>query len=404
MLAQEQAVTFKRTVKAEPSEVFRAFTNRSALQDWLCNAAEVEARKGGRIYLWWNKGYHTAGVFTDLERDERLAFTWQGADDPAATEVRVELQASGESTTVSVAYQGVGSGPEWAETAERIKRIWEDGLENLQSMLEEGIDLRLARRPMFGLNGGDMLNPELATRLNVPIKEGFWLAGLVDGMGAQAAGLQKDDVVVNLAGQDITTFQSFTSALEKHKAGDRVPVVFYRGPERHEVTIELSRRPAPKLPATKEDLVRPLTEANTALHAELDALFEGVTEAEAGYKTAPTEWSAKDIMGHLISSTRDDHRWIAGVTSGDVDVSTIYNSNGNERVSSVAAVYSPLPLLVEELKRSDALTITLVAAMPEAAASRKHLFNPLANGMTNFPDHHREHYAEIKALIDAARS
>lgn len=403
MLTQQQALTFDRTVKAEPSEVFRALTNTSALRDWLCNAAQIETRKGGRVYLWWNKGYYAAGMFTDMERDEKLAFTWQGSGDPAATEVRVTLHPKGEGTSVSITHGGVGSGAEWAESAQRIKRIWEDGLENLQSILETGIDLRLARRPMFGLNGGDLLGPELVARLGVPVKEGIWLAGLVDGMGAQAAGLQKDDVVVSLAGRDITTFQSFTTALEGHQAGDKVPVIFYRGPERHEVTVELSRRPTPELPATTEELARAMKEVNAALDAELDALFEGVSEAEADYRPAPNEWNSKEILGHLIGSERDVHGWIASIISDTTDVDNIFNSNGNERVSSLAAVYSPLPALVEELKRSDALTMAMVASMPAAAVARKHLFNPLATWLTTFADHHREHFAEIKGLLEAAR-
>src|SRR5215217_7184506 len=63
VLTYEGTLTATRTVDAKSSEVFRAFTNTGALRDWLCNSAQVDLRKGGRIYLWWNEGYHAAGTF-----------------------------------------------------------------------------------------------------------------------------------------------------------------------------------------------------------------------------------------------------------------------------------------------------------------------------------------------------
>src|SRR5947207_1176801 len=152
MLTQAETLTFEVTVEAEPAEVFRAFIAPGALRSWLCDAAQVEPRKGGRIYLAWNDGYYTAGSATEFNKDESLAFTWLGPGEPAATEVRVTLKAQGERTAVTVTHSGVGSGEEWAESARKINKIWDVGLENLQSALETGVDLRVARRPMFGLN------------------------------------------------------------------------------------------------------------------------------------------------------------------------------------------------------------------------------------------------------------
>src|SRR5438132_9818080 len=183
MATQHETLTFERTVHTSPSEAFHAFTHPTALRDWLCNAAEVDPRAGGCVYLWWNGGYYSAGVFTELRRDENLAFTWRGPEDPAASEVRVGFAPHDGKTTISLTHGGLGSDEGWAEAIKQIRRGWEVGLENLQSLLETGIDLRLARRPMLGISGGGELDAERAARLGVPVTEGLWLDGFIDGMG-----------------------------------------------------------------------------------------------------------------------------------------------------------------------------------------------------------------------------
>src|SRR5256885_9926698 len=113
MLTQTDNLVFERTVKVAPPEAFRAFVNPPALRDWLCDAAQVDARNGGRIYLWWANGYYTSGVFTDFTRNETLSFTWRGPGDPEETVVSVTFAPDGEGTAVTVAYEGIGTALEW---------------------------------------------------------------------------------------------------------------------------------------------------------------------------------------------------------------------------------------------------------------------------------------------------
>src|SRR6476646_11075864 len=81
MVARSETLTFERTMGAEPREVYRAFTTAQGLRDWLCDAAEVDPRKGGRFYVWWDDGDYSAGTITDLTKDETLTFTWRGPTD-----------------------------------------------------------------------------------------------------------------------------------------------------------------------------------------------------------------------------------------------------------------------------------------------------------------------------------
>ena len=205
--------------------------------------------------------------------------TWRGPQGPAAGQVHVALTPAAVGTTVEVTHTAADTNPAGAAQAAEITRGWEHGLENLQSLLETGVDLRFARRPMFGLDDAEPLTPDLAVRLGVPITEGLRLRGLVEGMGAQAAGLQRDDIVVQLGEYPITGGISLARALQHHQAGDRVPVVFYRGPRQQTLTMELSRRPQPELPALLPAALAEVMRASyAALDKELAACFAGASE------------------------------------------------------------------------------------------------------------------------------
>ena len=47
-------------------------------------------------------------------------------------------------------------------------------------------------------------NADIATKLGVPVEYGTRLSDVVDGMGAQKAGLQKNDVIIAIDGHELT--------------------------------------------------------------------------------------------------------------------------------------------------------------------------------------------------------
>ncbi len=395
---EKQALAFEQTVKASPAETFRMFTNTAALRDWLCNASQVDGRKGGRIFLWWNDGYNTSGTFTKFEKNQSLAFTWRGPDEPSPSTVQVNFEPTANGTTVKVEHSLSTSD----DTASALKRIWDEGLENLQFLMENGIDLRLARRPMFGLSDGDVLSAERAAALGVPVKEGIWLGGLVEGFGAQKAGFQRDDVIVGIGGMDVANWAGFIAAIEPHHAGDRVRVDFYRGAEPRSVEMELSKRPEPNVPATKQELANRVRTTYATLDADIEQAFAGATEEQADFRRTQDGWNAKEVVAHLVALEQDNQACIAAM-SEDGDIENIYRSNGNERLRSIVSVYSSVPLMIEALKGNEAVTAAMIENMPDAAAGRKHMFNQLGAWMTTFDNHTQEHIREIKSLLDEAR-
>jgi hypothetical protein len=72
--------------------------------------------------------------------------------------------------------------------------------------------------------------------------KGLLLGGVVGGGPAEQAGLQKGDVIVEIAGQAITNIYDYTYALDLLKIGQGVTVVYLRGAERRETTLTPAAR------------------------------------------------------------------------------------------------------------------------------------------------------------------
>src|SRR5690606_632722 len=108
------------------------------------------------------------GFFTALEKDRKIAFSWNGRGDPGITAVEVTLEVQGEAAFVSVLHSGFGDGEAWDTMREQAKTNWQLALNNLKSLFETGLDRRIQDRPMLGIYPTAM-TAEAAKRLGVPV-------------------------------------------------------------------------------------------------------------------------------------------------------------------------------------------------------------------------------------------
>ena len=67
--------------------------------------------------------------------------------------------------------------------------------------------------------------------------KGLRLSGVIGGGPADRAGLQKGDIIVEIAGQTIANIYEYTYALDAMKAGQPTKVVYLREGQRHETTL-----------------------------------------------------------------------------------------------------------------------------------------------------------------------
>ncbi|HEY46400.1 MAG: hypothetical protein AMJ88_14295 [Anaerolineae bacterium SM23_ 63] len=395
-------LSFTQEVDASPDDVFYAFTTAQGWRNWMCDSARFEARPGGSYQLAWNNGWYASGTVREVARPEKVALTWFGMGDPGPTDVTIKLKAKGGKTLVELSHSGFGQKGDWVETREEAIKGWKLGLENLKSIFSTGEDLREIRRPLLGITVSDF-NAQIAKELNVPVTKGVRVDQPIEGMGADAAGMQSNDVVVEMAGVPITGFASISEArLGKH-AGDVVNVVFYRGPEKHEVEMALSSQPFAEVPLDPVALAERIRAIDAEVMAELRALFDGVSEAEADYNPAPEAWSAKETLAHLI----------VGEMGGQVGITSLINDNEPEygenfanvraRLQALVAVTPTIPELLDRLEKGKEETASLIERA-SALRARKGVLWGLGQGYLQLPGvHERTHMDQIRAAIEAAR-
>ena len=385
-------------VKAPARQVYEAFTNATLMRGWFSDVASVDAQYGKRLYLYWNSGYDVCGEYTSLEKDKSICFTWKGRGEPGTSQVKISLKPRRNKTILTLTHRVPSASQKWQKALAGFKEEWPNVLGNLVSVLETGQDLRITRRPMLGIFFGDF-NPAIAEKLCVPVQEGIRLEGIVDGMGAQTAGLQKDDVIVCIDEKIIATYLDLGNVIQPHHAGDKIAVTYYRGSEKRSTTMILSPRVLPEIHTRAGDLVEALRRLYAEIDSELVKCFGGATEEQASHSPAPGEWSAKEVLAHLIHGERDTHGWINDMVSYQERVSDGYADNYPGRIKATVGVYQTYQELLKELSRNEAETVAMLAALPEDFLARKGSFWRLSYVLINSPQHAQAHYSQIRSAI-----
>ena len=101
-------------IDAPPERVFRLFTTPEELVRWWPDAAELEAREGGRLQLEFEGKGDVSGTVTRFEPPNALGFTWvRGVAPDVVTQVEVEFtELDGGGTRVELRHTGWEAVPE----------------------------------------------------------------------------------------------------------------------------------------------------------------------------------------------------------------------------------------------------------------------------------------------------
>lgn len=382
-------------IAAKPEVIFPAFLEKHHLNRWLCNYSEMHyrARENGFFYFGWNDNYQVVGKFKAIESPRRVVITWQGGGEPV-TEVEYTLESAEGGTRVSMTHSGYGDND--AQLRENHLRGWNGILNDLKALIETGHDARFLRRPMLGVFIG-ALTPERKAALGVPVEQGLVLDGVIDGMGAQRAGLQKGDVLTEINGVKTRTFEDISDAYRGKNGGDPVSVTFYRGAEEHHIQMELGKRPVPAYPTTIAALAAHTLETYDSLAAEFEALIKDVPESTLAQSPAPGEWSVNENIAHLIWAERFVQATLWNIYGGGFGVD--WPDNNAVHLAAILPNFPTNADLMAELKRGYTATIAAIKVLPPEAADQKVILNRFAEEIESHVGHSREHITQIQETL-----
>ncbi|PZU13535.1 MAG: protease [Sphingobium sp.] len=87
------------------------------------------------------------------------------------------------------------------------------------------------------------LGEDLADSLGLAKNRGEFVQGVEPGKGAEKAGIKAGDVIVSVAGQEVSPDQNLSSIVASQPIGSRVPIVLLRNGQRQTVTAVVGERP-----------------------------------------------------------------------------------------------------------------------------------------------------------------
>jgi uncharacterized protein YndB with AHSA1/START domain len=395
-------VTAEIFVQAPLKFAYRAFTNATSLREWLCDVATVAPHPRGRMYLWWAGDFYSSGHYLELEENKSVKFRWYSSIDPAPTEVTVTFTEKDGGVNVRMDH-AVPDDKSWTKMAEGFRENWQDSLRNLKSVLETGIDLRIAERPMLGIVSGDF-SEEQANHLGVPVHEGMRLDATVEGMGAKRAGLERDDVLISMAGKPITNdFTSLQLAIAGKKGGDVIEVEFYRGAEKKNVSMELTKRPMADVPSNPVELAKQARALMEPALAEVEKCFEGYSDEQAMKRPEPNEWSALEVVAHLIQGERFNIIFLSSLIDGYEAVADGFGSNISESVAATVKANPSIKLMMDALRRSVEEVLLFVEMLPSDFVANKGSYYRFGSGLLQPEFHLNAHTDQIRNALEAAK-
>ncbi|MBS4021149.1 MAG: trypsin-like peptidase domain-containing protein [Dethiobacter sp.] len=99
-------------------------------------------------------------------------------------------------------------------------------------------------RPWIGIYWGGDINQAMASQLQLPVNYGVLIQDVVKGGPADNAGIMRGDVIVEMNGKKVDTFNEMRRIIFNQNVGDSFEIVFYRGQQKHTATIKLAELPA----------------------------------------------------------------------------------------------------------------------------------------------------------------
>jgi S1-C subfamily serine protease len=181
----------------------------------------------------------TLGVVSNLGRSIELD-TGVVLDDIIQTDAAINAGNSG-GPLVNMAGQIVGINVAIASNAENIGFAisTDTAIPVVQSLITEGKVVR----PWLGVEVATVTSA-IRHHYNLPVSTGALVTSVTSGSPADSAGLRGGDIITKMDDEEIITSEDLISAIERHRIGDQVEIVYHRGSAQEVANATLEASPS----------------------------------------------------------------------------------------------------------------------------------------------------------------
>ena len=177
----------------------------------------------------------------------------------------------------------------------------------------------------------------------------------------------------------------------------------YRGPEKKTIKMELTKRPMPDVPFNPAELAKRAREFFDPGFAEVEKCFEGFTDEQALKRPAPDEWSALEVVAHLVHNERFQIDLLNGLVDGYESVADGFGSNVEAYVRATVKANPSIPMMLSLLRSTVDELLSFITALPDDFVANKGSYYRFGFGLLQPNLHLTGHTEQIKNALAAAR-
>jgi len=395
-LVSTQEVTAEVFIQAPASQLYYFFSTSSGWFDWFVQKGVGNVSKQGILQMHHDTAGRLAFYFQEMVPEKRVVFNVLKPEKVQMGEVEIFLEEAASGTDIRLEHSGLE--PEdtaWAH------ELWQNSLNTLKELMEEGRDPRLWNRPFLGVTVADWVTPEYATEHQLATDSGMHLNSVFEGRGAAEAGISGGDTIISLAGIAINSYEALLSVYKDHRAGDTIDVEYYHGEELRQTRLTLSAFPVPEVPPTAQDIADKLDDFFRKVNKKIEQLFAGKNEAQAEYRPAAGEWNAKEVLAHMIAAEGDAIHWLGSYLAGREVYP--YISATPARLKSLLVLYPTTGALLNKLQETQKELVALISETPAEVVNRKASLVRMSFAYSlDISMHYKEHLSQLSDVLEHA--
>lgn len=167
--------------------------------------------------------------------------------------------------------------------------------------------------------------------------------------------------------------------------------------------MELTKRPMADVPFDPAELAKRARTIMEPALAEIEKCFEGYSDEQAMKRPEPNEWSALEVVAHLIQGERFNIIFLSSLIDGYEAVSDGFGSNISESMTATVKANPSIKLMMDVLRRSVDEILLFIEMIPADFVANKGSYYRFGSGLLQPEFHLNAHTDQLRKALEAAR-